>query len=376
LGGNVPRNQKTLMRLGVLSFLFAFTGLAHAQSTTQRTFGSIGGVPGAAPGQTSPAQAPSGVISGTVIDERGTPMTRVAVYALGRTVMPDGRISGVDRSVPTDENGRFRMDRLPAQSYVVAAAPMVFFKAPRPGVSASSVVDDQPFYAVTYFPGVIDRAQAQPIALAVAGEQTIFIEVQRVAPVHIRGTVSSPSGRSTSGVAVYLQRTIGSGSSSSQAAFVQDDGTFDITTTPGIYTVMANVSPGTAGNEFATANVRITADDVNGLALVLGAGGSVRGQIVFDSGAPGNAPLGAAIFLGPVPGSPLMMMRAPGSLPVADDWTFEAKGLYGTYQLSPPMILARQYRVSRVDFDGRDIGNNTVDIRDGEHQIVLHLSPR
>ena len=284
----------------------------------------------------------------------------------------DGRTVEMTRSMPTDDGGRFRIDKLPAQSYVVAVAPFISVRVVRPGIPSPATVNDPPVYALTYYPGVIDRAQAQPIPIAAGAEQTIFIELQRVQLVHVRGTVSSPSGRSTSGVPLQLQRTIGSSSSSSMVGYVQADGSFDIAIPPGIYTLAANVSPGTL-TEFATADIKATNGDVDGVALVLGPGGSVRGQIVFDGPSPGNAPLGATLSIMATPGGPLM--GRPSSVPVADDWTFEAKGLYGMYRFTGPATIGLPYRTARVEFDGRDVGTNGVEIRDGEHQVVIHLAP-
>jgi len=284
----------------------------------------------------------------------------------------DGRSVEMTRSMPTDEGGRFRIDRLPAGSYLVAVAPSFSIRIVRPGLPSSVATNDQPVDALTYFPGVLDRAQAQPVSIAAGAEQAIFIELQRVQPLHVRGTVSSPSGRSTSGVPLQLQRTIGSGSSSSLVGYVQADGSFDIAIPPGIYTLAANVSP--TITEFAVTDLNATKGDIDGIALVLSTGGSVRGQIVFDGPTPGSAPLGAALSLAAMPGGP-MLGRPFGPVPVAEDWTFEARGLYGTYRFTGPATLGLPYRTARVEFDGRDVGNSGVEIRDGEHQVVVQLAP-
>jgi hypothetical protein len=340
--------------------------LIFLQTVAGSTFGSISAV--------VPAQAGSGVIAGSVVDGRGAPVAHVTVHVIGPPMRtPDGRTVEMTRSMPTDEGGRFRIDHLPAQAYVVAVAPPLAFRPQRPGMPNPSPADDQPVDVLTYFPGVIDRAQAQSVAVTADGEQTIFVEVQRVMPVHIRGTVVSPSGRSTSGVPLQLQRTIGSSGSSSMVGYVQADGSFDLAVPPGTYTLAANVSSA-PGTEFAVADLKVNSAANDGVALVLSPGGTVRGQIVFDGPSPGPAPLGASLFLAAAPGGPLMG-RPLGQVPVADDWTFEAKGLYGAFRFSAPNGLSMQYRPARVDFDGRNIGNNIVEIRDGEHQVVIHLAP-
>src|SRR6185295_2860666 len=136
----------------------------------------------------------------------------------------------------------------------------------------------------------------------------------------------------------------------SMAGYVQEDGSFDIPVPPGSYSLIANTAPGSTGGEFAAVDIQATSD-VNNVALVLGSGGTVRGQIVFDGASPGGAPLGATMTLGTVPGGSIIG-RAFATVPVAEDWTFEAKGLYGSYRFSTPATLAMQYRVSKVQFDG------------------------
>jgi hypothetical protein len=70
-----------------------------------------------------------------------------------------------------------------------------------------------------------------------------------------------------------------------------------------------------------------------------------------------------------------MIGRPFGPVPVAEDWTFEAKGLYGTYLFTGPANVGLPYRTAGAVFDGRDIGNNGIEIREGEHQVVVHLAP-
>ena len=37
-------------------------------------------------------------------------------------------------------------------------------------------------------------------------------------------------------------------------------------------------------------------------------------------------------------------------------------------------MLIRQYRPARFEFDGRDVGNNDVEIHEGQHQLIIHLA--
>ena len=331
--------------------------------------GSIQGGASMIPGTSGVA---AGAISGVIVDDRGAPVARATVQAMGEAVMPNGARVQVGRSsMPTDANGRFRIDGLPPQSYLVAAMPP--FGRPS-GIYGAAPSDDQPVSGVTYFPGVIDQKQAQAVKVTANGDQAIFIELQRVQPIHVRGTVSSPSGRSTAGLQIQLQQKFGNSSSSRGVGFVQNDGTFDIAgITPGHYALVVRVAPAVAASEFAAVEIDATDRDIDGLALALGIGGSINGRIVFDGPNPGSAPLGATVSVGPTPGGSFFGPFA--AAPVADDWTFQVRGLFGSYRFGLPMILMRQYRPARFEFDGHDIGSGGVEIRDGEHQLVIHLTP-
>jgi hypothetical protein len=314
------------------------------------------------------------MISGVVVDDRGAPVARASVQALSEVVMPNGvRLPTGGSSIPTDANGRFRIEGLVPQSYLVVAVPP--FGGQLRNSNSAAGRDDQPVFGVTYFPGVTDQKQAQTVPVAANGDQAIFIELQRVQPIHVRGTVSSPSGRSTAGLQIQLQQRIGNSGSSRPGGNVQNDGTFDIAgVTPGHYALVARVGSAMAPSDFAAVEIDAADRDIDGLALVLGTGGSVSGRIVFDGAAPGGAPLGATVSVSPAPGS---MFFGPmvGPVAVAEDWTFQARGLYGSYRFGVPMMMTGQYRPGRFEFDGRDIGTGTVEIRDGEHQLIIHLRP-
>jgi hypothetical protein len=323
-----------------------------------------------------PAPRPTGKITGTIVDENGAPVARVIVQALAEMVLRDGtRVPAGSSSSSTDENGRFTIDRVPAQPVLVAAVPPPR-PFSRPGMAPPQT--EEPVYAITYYPGVTTRDQAQPLTVAEGGEQAIFIELRRVQPFHVRGTISSGSGRSPAGLQIMLQQMFGSGGGTRNGSVVQQDGTFDIgSVSPGSYTITARVSMD-ENAEFAAQDIQVVDHDLD-VALALGTGGSINGRIVFQGAAPGPAPLGVNVSLGPMPGQ-MMFGRPLGPAPVAEDWTFRLRGLYGTFRIGVPMALVGQYRPVRMDFDGRSIqlGNTGfpgIPVHDGEHELVIYLAP-
>jgi hypothetical protein len=321
-----------------------------------------------------PPQRPTGVITGFIVDETGAPVARVMVQAFSEIVLGDGTKMPMTRSSPpTDDTGRFRIDNLPAQRFLVAVMPPPSRAFNPRGMPAAA---EQPVYTLTYYPGVINRADAQPVVVADNSEQTIFVELRRVQPMHVRGSVSSTSGRSTAGLQVTLQQSFGGGSFSRMGNVVGSDGSFDVGGVgPGSYTVIVRVSM-EQGAEFAAQDVEVTDRDVDDVRLTLGVGGTLVGRIVFDGPPPGPAPLGANISLGPMPGGIMVVRPSFGPVPVAEDWTFRVNGLYGSYRIGIPSVLLGPYRPVRFDFDGRTLppGNTSIEIRDGEHQLIMYFA--
>jgi hypothetical protein len=346
------------------------------------TFGLFAAL--AAQGQTDssaiarrPAQRPTGSISGTVVDENGAPVPQVIVHAIGERSAPDGATLPMGMSSrPTDEGGRFKIDGLPAQAFLVAAMPPPGFLRPGAGGAPAAQLVSQLVYGITYYPGVASRAQAQPVLVADGADQAIFIELVRQQPFHIRGSVSATSGRSPAGLQIMLQQTIGSSFSTRGIGFVQQDGTFDVgDIVPGSYGLQVGVTID-PGSEFAAQDIEVVDHDLDAVTLTLGHGGSINGRIVVQAPAIGQAPLGVSVIVSPVPGQ-TQLGRPMGPVAVSEDWTFQIRGLYGTYRFGVPLAALGQYRPVRVEFDGRSLGtaNTAVSVHDGDHELVMYFAP-
>ena len=319
-------------------------------------------------------QRATGTISGFVVDETGTPVEHAMVQAMGGRTL-NGQVLPMTLGGgggATDAAGHFTLKVPAGQPLIVGALPPPG-RVMRPGPPSLQV--DQPVYPVTYHPSATNLNQAKVLNVAADTEQTIMIELRRVQPFHVRGSVTSSNGRSPAGLNVVLQQPFGSGSSSRNGAMVQQDGSFDIAgVPPGHYAVTTRVSMDPTA-EFAVREIDVVDHDVD-VALTLGTGGSIVGRIVFEGGGPGPAPLGANVSLMPMPGQLMGPMRPMGPIAIADDWTFQATGVYGRVRIGVPMAVLRDYRPVKFVFDGRDIGTASegVDVREGEHQLIMYFS--
>jgi hypothetical protein len=136
-----------------------------------------------------------GILSGTVVDKSGRPVTKLELEI--------SQIRGTEETFPfighvtTRANGSFPYEDLPAGDYLI-------------GVNLESQPGVDTPYARTYAPGVSDRAQAQLIHLA-PGQKVTGLRIQlpprlRQRAVHVQ--VQWPDGRSAGpGVSVVTDET-------------------------------------------------------------------------------------------------------------------------------------------------------------------------
>jgi hypothetical protein len=131
---------------------------------------------------------PDAVISGRVIDEKGTPVEYADVQAEGGS-----RGFGM-----TDDRGEFRIGGLRAGRYLVRAERRSLLGIGDQNIPPEIRTDGttEAHYAPTYYPRSQDPMSATPVE-ARAGEETVGIEIRlaRAPSVHVSGTVSNvPKG--------------------------------------------------------------------------------------------------------------------------------------------------------------------------------------
>jgi hypothetical protein len=331
---------------------------------------------------------PGAAIVGRVVDEAGEPIGRALVeavrwgYLRGQRVLqpvPGG-------SATTDDLGQYRLHSLPAGG--------MFLRASMNYRGASAVEDERGllvFYVPAYYPGMFDVAKAQPLELQ-AGQVTRAKDFVLGASVGARLTgrvVRSSGSPPQAGEITLLQfadraydRPIGGPDS----ARLGRDGSFEIAgLAPGRYLLQVQTSElverpdrrggvfhETRGFEFALAPITVTGDRIEPVRIVTSRGGSVRGRIVFDSGATPRFGPNSVSVTAPSVGFPLSRSGAGGGRGgVRSDWTFELTGLLG-----PRVFRATEpvgWTLKAVRLDGRDITDTPIEFKGTEELTGLEI---
>ncbi len=317
-----------------------------------------------------------GVITGRVVDEFGEPLADAQVAPM-RYVSQGGRrrMQPAGRMGMTNDIGEYRIFGLPPGQYYISATL-------RGGAMMMMNVqsDDRSGYAPTYYPGTANTAEAQKISLGL-GQTLNDVNVTLIPTktATVSGTVVDSNGRPFGGgMVMVVQRQGAGGFSMNPGGMIRPDGTF---TTgglpPGDYTLQANGMPGPSGfdAEFATAEVSIAGDDINGVRLVSMKPSTLTGRIVFTDQRAGAAMRAASIRLMASPKNPEDFSPfAGGPGRVNDDFTFEVKA-------RPAHIVIRLnltggsggwvLKAARVN--GSDVTDSGFDVKPGEDMSGLEV---
>jgi beta-lactamase regulating signal transducer with metallopeptidase domain len=254
--------------------------------------------------------APTGSITGRVLDADGQPAARVRVMALEATYSSGQRALGIIQAVQSDDKGEYRLFWLPPGQYVVAARPedarrqtLQLFVTP-PGahegwetypqaplsfrtLDNGSVVEET--FEVVYYGGDRDVNKARTVDLR-PGDNLNGIDLSlagsRVRTRHVAGTVFDPSGARVPGAMV---RALPGGSGPSMVAptaMSDGSGAFELSGVgTGAYVLRVEL-PGFGGSVMLGPGD----SDVDGLTLSANFGVRVQGRIVVEGRAAGGSP--------------------------------------------------------------------------------------
>jgi protocatechuate 3,4-dioxygenase beta subunit len=323
------------------------------------------------------------VISGRVLDDLGEPIAGVNVWVL-QTRFVHGRrqLVATGANASTDITGRYRLLSLPPGDYTV----MGTTRATWPHDSDPKQVFG---YAPTYFPGTSTAAQAQRVKLGVAQEASgIDFSLAAGRTSSVRGNATSASGFPLGGETVTMVHEIGGptmwmGSAVAVASTkVAGDGSWTLTNIPpGEYRL--SIRAAARGNDPAQEGqltISVAGADVEGLSLVAGAGGTVRGEVVTDDGSPLPAGFDRMQVRPPFNPSARMMISVlhPDNGRVQSDGSFAVEGVLSDTALSIGPLTG-EWMLKAIEVEGRDIADLPLPVEHGKTlsgvRVVLTSRP-
>ena len=323
------------------------------------------------------------VISGRVLDDLGEPIAGVTVWVLQtRFVQGRRQLVATGANASTDITGRYRLLSLPPGDYAV----MGTTRATWPHDSDPKQVFG---YAPTYFPGTSTAAQAQRVKLGVAQEASgIDFNLAAGRTSSVRGNATSASGLPLGGETVTMVHEIGGptmwmGSAVAVASTkVAGDGSWTLSSIPpGEYRL--SIRTAARGNDPAQegqVTISVAGVDVEGLSLVAGAGGTVRGEVVTDDGSPLPAGFDRMQVRPPFNPSARMMISVlhPDNGRVQSDGSFAVEGVLSDTVLSIGPLTG-EWMLKAIEVEGRDIADLPLPVEHGKTlsgvRVVLTSRP-
>lgn len=306
-------------------------------------------------------------ITGRVVDELGDPIEGVQVLAL-RMMYFNGRrqltpVSGNGRS---NEDGEFRLSELAPGTYYVSATTRDTWTVSRDGVK--QVMG----YAPTYYPGTPRVTEARRFDLK-QGQSVANADIALV-PANtatISGTAIDSHGKPYTDVNLRAEvrgETFAMFGSAGQA-HVLPDGTFRIPNVPpGDYILASGSGRDSAEPEVALLPITVDGTDIDGVTLTGSRGGTISGRVVTEDGEVPSIPRLSVTAVerttGQADPTVLGTFRNAGSGIVGADGAFKIDGVFGHPRLR--VTLPDTWAVKSIERDGRDIADDTLDVRPGE----------
>ena len=316
-----------------------------------------------------------GVISGRVIDDTGEPIAKVNVMA-----MQFGRHQGTRRLIPfavpeeccwrgshasTDESGEYSLV-LPPGEFVV----MVHSRETWPLESDTTQVLG---YAPSFYPGVIEPTEAQRIKVAVGQEVgNIDFALVPARTSRVSGSVVNAAGAPVGNESVTLSQEVmgpqGGIMFSPNTAQTGPDGRFSVNNVQvgeyllAVRSAAANGQPAQEARQM----IQVAGSDIEGLVIVTGSGGAVRGQVASDDGTPVPGVDRLVVRARPLTWAARMStLASSGNGRVNADGTFELTAVVGPVVLSIGKLTG-DWTLKSVELNGRNLADDPIEVRHGE----------
>jgi hypothetical protein len=317
------------------------------------------------------------VILVRVTDEFNEPLAGAQIQVQRFQYGPDGQRrltaapGGFGFGSTTDDRGEFRAYGLSPGEYVVGATVRSV------GIAmVSNAKDTNDGFSPTFYPGTINPAEAQAVAVAVGEERSVQFAMVSARMSRVTGTVVTSEGRPAVGAQLSVTTRQGNGGSSDSGGTVAADGTFAISgIAPGEHSIDVRPQgrPGAAADgEFASVPITVSGTDITGLRIVTGKGTTITGRVVFEGTAPKNsAPTPLRVLANPSDPSSRPVFAAMGGNPLSNG-ALDDNGNF-TLAVGPGRVFFMvttppSWVMKSVTLDGKDITDEPLELT-GNHSV-------
>lgn len=301
-------------------------------------------------------------IEGRVVDEHGDPVPHASVSPVQLRSSGDP-VEGSQSQ--TDDRGRFRVFGLPPGSYALK----VNVHSRRPGSGSTA-------YSSTYFPGVIDLAAAESIAVRVAEEiGDIEIRLRSERAFSVTGRVLTSRGEPAAGLLAMLERGR-LDDQLVQPVFLAADARFRFDAVPpGSYQLVVSrlPLPFSSGKPGESASIDIVVDrNVENLEVVTSPPRIVRGEVIAETGPPPSTLVGMDVSAADPHGDmPPSMTEMFNEVQISKDHTFDF-----VVPRRPRLVriepLPEGWRIGSVEYGGKDV-TDIPTLFDGPAEATLRI---
>ena len=314
--------------------------------------------------------APEVVLSGAVQDEDGRPLEGALVEALRATFVEGRRELVTVAEAVSDDRGQFRLTQMPPGQYYVSAFDPAFANV--------GDADGQLFYSPTYYPSATTPDEASRITLELGvSREAIVIKVRLIKPARVGGSLKPAMDLPLGSGAIELgpKRNDPYASLSSYRVDIRPDGSFLFANIPpGQYVIRARGE--TAGDNismFGNFTIEMSGSDRPGINITMNQGAIVSGSVEWDRRNRGRIPADRTtmIIRAPMPDGSLSGDSPTGNVQPND--TFVLKGvLQGSHYIRVEN-LPPGWSLKRVEFNGADVTDNTVEFVSGRRETTLKV---
>jgi hypothetical protein len=316
-----------------------------------------------------------GVISGRVVDDTGEPIAKVSVWA-----MQSGRHQGARKLIPfvvpedccwrgshaeTDESGEYSLV-LPPGEFVVMGQSRETWPLETDTTQVFS-------YPPAFYPGVLEPTEAQRVKVSVGQEAgNIDFALVPVRTSRVSGVVLNAAGAPVANESLTLSQEVkgpqGGSIFAPNTAQTGPDGRFSVNNVQAGEYMLAVRLP--AANDQPAQEARQTIEvagvDIDGLVVVTGSGGTIRGQVASDDGTTVSGVDRLSVRARPLTwAARWSTLGSSGSGRVNADGTFELKAVVGPVVLSIG-TLTGDWTLKIVELNGHNLADDPIDVRHGE----------